>query len=103
MDALPPHAFVVNVGHPATVDMHALVQRLQAGRLAGAATDGLETVPASADDPLWRCPRLLMTPKVASFFPGRQEALESFVEAQVRRYLLRIPLLHQVELDDALL
>ena len=55
-------AYLVNVGRGATLDQAALVQALTAGRLAGAALDVFETEPVRADDPLWTCPNLLMTP-----------------------------------------
>lgn len=39
LDALPPHAVVVNVSRGSVIDEPALITRLQSGRLAGAALD----------------------------------------------------------------
>jgi phosphoglycerate dehydrogenase-like enzyme len=97
ISALPAHAVLVNVGRGSTLDVTALLERLRKGLLGGAALDVLEHVPAAADDPLWSTPRLLITPKVSTFLPGRQERLEKFIESQVRRYLAGEPVLYQVD------
>ncbi len=65
LELLPETAYVVNVGRGSTVDQTALTDMLRQGRLAGAALDVLDTEPPAADDPLWSCPRLLITPHVA--------------------------------------
>lgn len=99
LGALPEHAVLVNVGRGQTVDTTALIAALDAGQLGGAALDVVEPAPRSADDPLWRTPRLLLTPHMASFIPERQARTERFVEDQVRRFLNDEPLLYQVDLD----
>lgn len=101
MDALPAEAIVVNVGHGETLDTAALVERLTQGRLAGA---GLDVIGAefARDRSLDTCPNLLITPKIATFTPQRQDRQERFVEEQFVRYLSGAPLLHQVDLDRAL-
>jgi phosphoglycerate dehydrogenase-like enzyme len=101
MDALPRGALVINVGRGSTLDTEALLERLGSGQLGGAALDVVEPDP-SPDDSRWRNPRLLVTPKVASLFPGRQTALERFVEEQVSRYLGGEALKYPVNLDRAL-
>ncbi len=97
--ALPPHAVLVNVGRGQTVDTAALVAALNEGKLGGAALDVVDPQPRSADDPLWRTPRLLLTPHMASFMPERQARIERFVEDQVRRFLDDKPLLYPVDLE----
>lgn len=62
---LPEDAFLVNVGRGSAVDQKALEKRLREGKLAGAALDVFEKEPVPADDSLWDCPRLLITPHVA--------------------------------------
>lgn len=62
---LPENAFLVNVGRGSAVDQKALEKRLREGKLAGAALDVFGKEPLPADDPLWDCPRLLITPHVA--------------------------------------
>jgi phosphoglycerate dehydrogenase-like enzyme len=89
--ALPPHAIIVNIGREGLVDRSALLAALRSGRLAGAALDVLDPVPA-ADDALWTTPNLLITPKVAAYHPALQQTFETFAEAQLRRYLSGAPL-----------
>lgn len=102
MQALPPHAVIINVGRGGTVDLPALVKRLETGQLGGAALDVLDPLPQSNIDPLWSTPNLLITAKAATFFAGRQERFELFVEDQLRRYESGIELLHQVDIDELL-
>jgi glyoxylate/hydroxypyruvate reductase A len=59
-------AYLVNAargGHLVTDD---LLDALYQGRLAGACLDVFETEPLPQDSPLWRHPRILVTPHVAS-------------------------------------
>ena len=46
-------------------DEAALARQLREGRFAGVALDVFVREPLPADDPLWECPRLLITPHVA--------------------------------------
>jgi phosphoglycerate dehydrogenase-like enzyme len=102
MDRLPDHAVIVNVGRAGTLDLDALTARLHAGSLGGAALDVLEPIPTDSDDPLWRCPRLLITPKMAVFHPYRQEQLEGFIEEQLRRWCTGETPQHKVDIDQVL-
>lgn len=99
--ALPRHAVVVNIGRPQVLEMDALVDRLRAGALGGAAADVLEPIPPKTDL-LWATPGLLITPKISTYSRGRRERLERFIEAQVLRYVRGEPLLHQVDLARVL-
>ena len=62
---LPEDAFLVNVGRGSAIDESALIRVMQSGRLSGAALDVFTQEPLPADDPLWGCPRLLITPHIA--------------------------------------
>jgi phosphoglycerate dehydrogenase-like enzyme len=73
---------VVNVGRGATVDEPALVAALTDGRIAGAALDVTETEPLPADSPLWKAPRLLLTPHAAGGRPvGADDLIAANLEA----------------------
>ena len=67
--ALPPHAFVVNVGRGSTVDEDALADALTSGGIAGAAVDVTAVEPLPADSALWDLPNLLITPHAAGGRP----------------------------------
>lgn len=77
LELLPDHAYVVNVGRGATVDEGALVVALQAGSIAGAALDVMETEPLPSDSPLWTAPNIVLTPHCAGGRPINAGALVS--------------------------
>ena len=62
---LPEDAYVVNVGRGTAIDEPALIEALNAGRLAGAALDVMHEEPLPADDPLWEAKNILLTPHIA--------------------------------------
>lgn len=96
--ALPPHAVLVNVGRGETLDTQALLEALQGGHLAGAGLDVVEHEPLPANHPLWRAPRLFITPHIASHHPARNAGVERFFEQQVARYVSGEQLLDVIDL-----
>lgn len=62
---LPPTACVVNVGRGSAIDQPALVEALNAGKLAGAALDVFAEEPVPAGDPVWTAQNLLLTPHIS--------------------------------------
>ncbi|GAB3569614.1 hypothetical protein GCM10027578_24410 [Spirosoma luteolum] len=59
--AMPARCLYANVGRGSTTDEAALIDALQAGRLAGAVLDVTDTEPLPADSPLWALPNVLLT------------------------------------------
>ncbi|WP_223457923.1 2-hydroxyacid dehydrogenase [Pseudomonas sp. A-R-26] len=66
LDCLPHGAGLINVGRGAHVIEKALLCALDEGRLGGAVLDVLVQEPPSQDNPLWKHPRVLLTPHIAS-------------------------------------
>jgi len=64
---MKPSAFVVNVARGKVVDETALVAALEAGRIAGAGLDVLETEPPRPGHPLLARDDVVLTPHVASY------------------------------------
>lgn len=62
---LPKNAYVVNVGRGSAIDQDALMEALNADRLAGAALDVCVPEPLPQDHPLWSTKNLLLTPHIS--------------------------------------
>lgn len=62
---MQPHAVLINVSRGAVIETAALVAALKARRIGGAALDVFDVQPLPADDPLFACPNLLLTPHLA--------------------------------------
>lgn len=92
---LPKGGSVINVargGHVVDAD---LIAALDSGHLAGATLDVFDEEPLPANNSLWRHPKILITPHVASYcLPST--AADGVVE-NIRRVQRGQPLLHQVD------
>lgn len=95
ISSLPKHAIVVNLGRGDALDESALFKALIENKIAGAGLDVLENIPAP-DSPIWKIEDLIISRKTSSFFSGRQQHLELFIEDQVRRFIAGESLKHQV-------
>ena len=96
---LPDGALIVNVGRGTAIDQAALEKELRTGRLQ-AALDVFEREPLPADDPLWACPHLLLTPHVAGnmTLPYTQDRIVDLFLEDFDNYCAGRPLLRQVDL-----
>ncbi len=93
--ALPAHAVLVNVGRGTLIDDEALVEALEAGRLAGAVLDVFREEPLPADHPFWRCPGLTVTAHVAArSWPADIAAI---FEDNLRRFRRGAPLRYRLD------
>ncbi len=90
--AMKPTAYLINVSRGTLVDEAALVEALQAGRIAGAALDVAEREPLPPESSLWRAPNLLITPHLAASSERLWQRHAELLEDNVRRYLTGEPL-----------
>jgi phosphoglycerate dehydrogenase-like enzyme len=63
---MKPGARVVNVSRGTLLDEKGLILALQQGRLSGAALDVTETEPLPSESPLWKAPRVFITPHTSA-------------------------------------
>jgi D-3-phosphoglycerate dehydrogenase len=85
---MKPTAYLINCARGPIVDLSALLEALDAGRLAGAGLDVLEDEPATAEilRRLFACPSVLVTPHTAwyseeSMEDRQRQAAETVAEA----------------------
>jgi phosphoglycerate dehydrogenase-like enzyme len=79
-DALPTHAWFVNVGRGSVVNEDDLVAALHSGSLGGAALDVTDREPLPDSSPLWDAPNLILTPHAAG---GRPEGVGEFLSTNI--------------------
>jgi D-3-phosphoglycerate dehydrogenase len=63
---MQPGALLINAGRGELVEISALVDALESGRLAGAAVDVYEPEPPEPESALFRAPNLIATPHMAA-------------------------------------
>jgi phosphoglycerate dehydrogenase-like enzyme len=84
---MKPGAILVNVARGRLVDELALAAALESSRLDSAALDVTPEEPPAATSPLWRAPRLILTPHVAGQSGRRIDAMTEFFCDNLGRYL----------------
>ncbi|MDI3382773.1 2-hydroxyacid dehydrogenase [Xenophilus aerolatus] len=76
-------AAFVNVARGTLVDQAALTELLESGHIDSATLDVFEREPLPAGDPLWRMPKVLITPHLASVAIPESSALQ--IAANIQR------------------
>lgn len=94
---MKPTAFLVNIARGDIVDEAALIDALQAGKIAGAGIDVCATEPLPAGSTLWDVPNLIITPHAAGLSPNRDRRLIEFFCKNLRRFLNGDPLSNVVD------
>jgi phosphoglycerate dehydrogenase-like enzyme len=95
--AIKPGALLVNVARGGVVDEPALIAALRSGHIRGAVLDVFQTEPLPADSPFWFLGNVIVTPHMAGFFDGWEQAtLEIFCQ-NLARWLAEQPLLNEVD------
>lgn len=96
LSALPRGAALINAargGHVVTAD---LLAALNSGQLSGATLDVTDPEPLPPDHPLWRHPRVTITPHIATITPP--ETAAAIMADSIRRIRSGQPVLGQVDL-----
>lgn len=95
--SIRPTARLINVARGDVLDEDALVEALEAGRLAGAALDVFKTEPLPADHPLWRMRNVIISPHMSADVPESTQGLVDLFLQNLERFRRGEALLNQVD------
>lgn len=76
----------VNVGRGSAVDTAALLDALEAGKLRGAGLDVTVPEPLGKDSPLWRHPKVVLTPHLGGFSPEYADRLAEIFAVNLKAF-----------------
>lgn len=96
-NALPRGAALVHVGRGPQLVSADLLRALDDGRLGEAVLDVTDPEPLPVDDPLWRHPRVQITPHIASM--TQPDTAAAVVLDNLRRFEAGLPLVGLVDRD----
>lgn len=91
---MKPSAFLIDVSRGGVVDHSALIEALNAGRLAGAALDVYPVEPLPETSPLWGMTNVILSPHVAGASAYYLERAAELFAENLRRYVVNEPLLN---------
>ncbi len=91
--------YIINVGRGSAIDLSALKEGLRSGQIAGAGLDVTEPEPLPAEDDLWECEDVILTPHVAGrpFYSSVTAALADLAARNFEKYLNGQPLENVVD------
>ncbi|WP_370206491.1 2-hydroxyacid dehydrogenase [Pararhodobacter marinus] len=92
---LPDGAVIINPGRGPLIDDEALIEALDAGRVAQATLDVFRTEPLPSDHPFWAHPKVTVTPHIAA--ETRPATAARVIAENLRRLRDGEPLLHRVD------
>ena len=86
-NALPSHAFFINVGRGETVDEAALLDVLRRKKIAGAGLDVFASSPLQPDSPFWDLDNVVVSPHIAGFFSEYEDYILPILIDNMRAFL----------------
>lgn len=99
LEALPDHAWLINIARGAIVDEPVLIAALQSGSIAGAALDTFEQEPLPVESPLWTLPNVLISPHSSGSSPRSTDRVVDLFIDNLQRFVADQPLLNVVDLE----
>ncbi|MEM7525132.1 MAG: NAD(P)-dependent oxidoreductase [Pseudomonadota bacterium] len=99
-NAIKPGAIFVNIARGGVVDEAALIAALDAERLETAVLDVVRTEPLPPDDPLWRHPKVRITPHTSFAGDGSRGRWDALFLENIARYANGEALLREVAPED---
>lgn len=100
--AMKGTAYLVNVSRGEIVDQDALVAALEAGEIAGAATDVADPEPLAPDSPLWNMENVIISPHVSAAGNNvSYRRLKELFEGELERFRAGKPFAHAFDPEAA--
>jgi len=84
---MKPTAFLINLARGSVLDEAALIEHLQAGKIAGAGIDIFSKMPLPPDNPLWRMPNVMITPNIGGRSDKFIEQTMSVLEPNLQAFI----------------
>jgi D-2-hydroxyacid dehydrogenase (NADP+) len=85
--AMKPSAFLINLARGGVLDETALIEALQAGKIAGAGIDIFQKQPLPPDNPLWTMPNVIITPNIGGRSDRFVEQTMQILEPNIQAYV----------------
>jgi D-2-hydroxyacid dehydrogenase (NADP+) len=85
--AMKPTAFLINLARGGVLDEAALIEHLQAGKIAGAGIDVFSKMPLPPDNPLWRMPNVIITPNIGGRSDNFLEQTLTVLEPNLQAFI----------------
>jgi phosphoglycerate dehydrogenase-like enzyme len=96
---MKPTAWIMNIARGAIVDETALIEALEAKRIAGAALDVFTTEPLPRESRLWALENVIITPHHSGSSPRAGERTLALFAENLRRYKSGEPLINRVDYE----
>jgi phosphoglycerate dehydrogenase-like enzyme len=91
ISALKEGAYIVDVSRGEVVDHEALISALRERRLGGVVLDVFPEEPLPKDSPLWKFPKVIISPHISGNTPYYDERAVALFSENLRRYLADLP------------
>jgi len=85
--AMKPTAFLINLARGGVLDETALIEHLQAGKIAGASIDVFSKMPLPPDNPLWRMSNVIITPNIGGRSDNFLEQTMTVLEPNLQAFI----------------
>lgn len=96
---MKPTAYLVDISRGGVVDHGALIEALNAERIAGAVLDVYPVEPLPEGSPLWEMKNVILSPHVAGASEKYLERATELFAENLARYLAEKPLLNQFDTE----
>jgi len=97
--AMQKHAYFISIGRGKSTVTDDLMAALEAGELAGAGLDVTDPEPLPVDHPLWKQPRIIITPHIAWRSEKYSQRRWLMIRENIRRYVNGEALLSVVDIN----